>query len=172
MKKSVGLLAALALCVTVGGVYATWNYQENTYKVKANPQTVGLTDVGTLTEEKLEVTKNNLSFRIDDTDNDHIGDKVVSEGEITVTYTPGAYNQETIKITCTITIDGNHYAVTDTTLTYANYALNGRVIIWTISASEFNIDVGSEKVNLPTKADYDAFVMSDTITLTFESAIV
>jgi len=26
MKKKLGLLATLAMCVTVGGVYAAWNY--------------------------------------------------------------------------------------------------------------------------------------------------
>ena len=47
--KKVGLLIGMALCVTVGGVYATWTYTQNTDVADETVNmTMNLTDVAHL----------------------------------------------------------------------------------------------------------------------------
>ena len=107
--KGMGLLAALAVCVTVGGVYATWNYADTTSFTDRETISIGLTPSGSVTGESLEITGNTLSFLIDDTDGDKKGDTVVASGEITATYHALPQNFETVTIYCNIEIDGNHF---------------------------------------------------------------
>ena len=44
--KKIGLLIALALCVTIGGVYATWIYTSNNAQTMSNTITVSMGDLG------------------------------------------------------------------------------------------------------------------------------
>ena len=163
MKKRVGLLAALAMCITVGGVYATWNYADTTGFVDRETVSIGLTPVGSVTGESLEITNNSLNFLIDDTDGDHKGDEIVATGSITVTYHAIANNFEDVDVYCNIEIDGNLFA---TTLTLNE--LTKEIVLdgtakdhtWTLNAADLEIVLGSEIVNLPTKADYDSFTIA------------
>ena len=163
MKKRVGLLATLALCVTVGGVYATWNYADTTGYVDRETVSIGLTPVGSVTGESLEITNNSLSYLIDDEDGNHVGDKVVASGEITVTYHAAANNYENVEIYCNVEVDGAYFA---TTLTLneltKSVTLDGTAKdhTWTLSAADLEITLGSTMVSLPTKAEYDAFTIA------------
>ena len=160
MKKRVGLLAALALCITVGGVYATWNYADTTGYVDRETVSIGLTPIGSVTGESLEITSNTLSFLIDDTDGNHKGDTVVATGSLTVTYHAVANNFETVNIYCNVEIDGQYF-----TTTLATNELTETITLdgtqkdhtWTISAADLEITLGNTIVDLPTKADYDSF---------------
>ena len=176
--KKLGLLATLAMCVTVGGVYAAWNYADTTTFVDRETVSIGLTAAGSVTGESLEITQNSLKFLIDDTNGDKKGDVVVAEGSITVTYTAVANNFETVNIYCNVEIDGTYFTTTLTTneLTTAfdlqqdyneedepsNYtAGQGGTLVWTIPASAFKITTNPESiVSLPTKQDYDNFSIS------------
>ena len=163
MKKSVGLLAALALCVTVGGVYATWNYADTTGFSDRETISIGLTPIGSVTGESLEITANSLNFLIDDADGNHKGDAVVATGEIVVTYHAVANNHETVNIYCNIEIDGTLFSTTLTKneLT-TSITLDGTAKdhTWTLTAADFEVALGSTIVDLPTKADYDSFTLS------------
>jgi len=163
MKKSVGLLAALALCVTVGGVYATWNYADTTGFSDRETISIGLTPIGSVTGESLEITANSLNFLIDDTDGNHKGDAIVATGEIVVTYHAVANNNETVNIYCNIEIDGTLFstALTKNELN-KSITLDGTAKdhTWTLTAADFEVALGSTIVDLPTKADYDSFTLS------------
>lgn len=170
--KKLGLLATLAMCVTIGGVYATWNYADTTTFVDRETVSIGLTAAGSVTGESLEITKNTLKFLIDDTNGDKYGDAVSAEGEITVTYTAVANNYETINIYCNIEIDGTLYVTTlstnelhtafDLKQAHDGYVVGqGGTLTWTLTAADFKVDVNeNDKVYLPTKADYDNFTIS------------
>lgn len=173
--KKLGLLATLAMCVTIGGVYAAWNYADTTTFVDRETVSIGLTAAGSVTGESLEITQNSLKFLIDDTNGDKKGDTVVAEGEITVTYTAVANNFETVNIYCNVEIDGTYYKTTlsanELTQTFdlkqnydapSNYTKGqGGTLVWTIPASAFEITTNPENiVNLPTKEDYDNFSIS------------
>lgn len=163
MKKSVGLLATLAMCVTIGGVYATWNYADTTGFVDRETISIGLTPIGSVTGESLEITNNSLSFLIDDEDGNHEGDTVVGSGAITVTYHALANNYETVNIYCNIEIDGSYFATTlglnelSETIT-----LDGQMKdhTWTLTYEKLEIILGETIVKLPTKADYDSFTIA------------
>ena len=163
MKKRVGLLAALALCVTIGGVYATWNYADTTGYVDRETVTIGLTPIGSVSNESLEITENSLKFLIDDTDGDHIGDAVVASGAITVTYHAADNNYEDVNVYCNVEVDGQYFKTTlQLNELTKDFALTGQAAnhTWTLQASDLEIDLGASEVNLPTKADYDAFTIS------------
>ncbi len=89
--KKLGLLAAMAMVVTVGGVYATWNYAQtgNVAEVGTMATVVVPEAVVSTVKGSLEVSHNTLSIRIDDlgNDNDHVAE-LVFEGSLTVTFTP------------------------------------------------------------------------------------
>lgn len=163
MKKRVGLLAALAMCITVGGVYATWNYADTTGFVDRETISIGLTPIGSVTGESLEITANTLNFLIDDTDGNHKGDAIVATGSITVEYHAIANNYEDVDIYCNIEIDGTLFAttLTDNELT-KEIVLDGTAKnhAWTLEASQLEIILGSTVVDLPTKADYDSFTIA------------
>ena len=96
--KKLGLLAGLALCVTVGGVYATWNYADTSANLSVDQQAVaGLTGMGTTEGEALKIKdgSNSLAFKIDDANGDHVADNIVTSGSITVIYDVADTNNET-----------------------------------------------------------------------------
>ena len=161
--KKLGLLATLAMCVTIGGVYAAWTYNDTTSFSDRETISIGLTPAGNVTGESLEITENTLKFLIDDTDNDKIGNAIDASGSITVTYNALENNFETVNIYCNIEIDGTLFAtdLTDNELV-KTVELDGKGtdIVWEIPASAFKIKLGTTQVKLPTKADYDAFTIA------------
>ena len=72
MKKLTALVA-LILCVTIGGVYATWFYAETTMdKVEHNFKYLGITDMDTSAKTgKISIT-DTMTLKIDDNDGSHI----------------------------------------------------------------------------------------------------
>lgn len=158
--KKLGLLAALATCVTIGGVYAAWTYADTTNFVDRETVTIGLTAATNTTGESLEITENTLKFLLDDSNGNKRGDVVASEGSITVVYNALENNFETVTIYCNVEIDGNIFAteLTNNELTHTHtFDGSGEDCPWTINAADLKIIPGTEEVYLPTKADYDAF---------------
>ena len=169
MKKRVGLLAALAMCITVGGVYATWNYGESTAALSVQQTAaVGLTGTATASSSlKIKDGSNSLAFKVDDTTNDHIADALVSNGSITVVYEATAPASYDVTIYCNVTVtaaDGKDYLVT----TLEKNALNTTITLnnqtsaeWTVTAEQLKIALGdyikSEACHLPTIEDYTTF---------------
>ena len=103
--KKFSLLVAIALLITVGGVYAQWTYAQGNIQAAsvANlaPKLSGYastTEKGTIKVDTTGITK----LMVDDLPpyggdkQDHIADFVV-EGKVVVTFTPSAGADETVK---------------------------------------------------------------------------
>ena len=155
MKKRLGLFATLAMCATIGSVYATWSFAEGEI-ADTQPQAteLAMVEAEIITKGELSVTVNEaLKFVIDDTNNDHIGELVTS-GSITVTYTPNDETHcnlyETVTMTCAISVLGEVFTVDSATIT------NEGVAEWTIEADDLGVAL-KNTVELHTKDAYDEF---------------
>lgn len=90
MKKKLGIIAALAMCVTVGGVYAQWSYAQTPAEGMHGTKAVEIAGVSTSTKTGIiTVDTTGFSIEIDDTNKDYYGELVVT-GTIKVTFTPSA----------------------------------------------------------------------------------
>lgn len=91
MKKKLGLLATLAMCVTVGGVYATWIYAEG--PVDASHPEVGITLAGYENETDkgtLYIDKSNWKLLIDDLGNKDFKAELNETGTIKIKFRANA----------------------------------------------------------------------------------
>ena len=93
MKKGFTALASLAMVVTVGGVYATWNYTQNNaadfasaeQSVKLASEVITNQRIGTIT------VKGNGGIKIDDPNGDHAAEITLEESTyFTIVVTPKA----------------------------------------------------------------------------------
>lgn len=101
-KKKVSILAALALCVTIGGVYATWTYTSDSATIDSQHKHVaqdiaGSTSTGAAGTLKVETA--GLKFVIDQADSNHHAKLVWSNTveSIPVTFMPSANASADIK---------------------------------------------------------------------------
>jgi len=96
--KKISLLIALALCITIGGVYAAWSYSSTSNIVDVNQtkalQMTGAVDGGAA--GAFNVDTSGLSLVIDDANGDH-RPELVATGSVVVTFTPGAFANADIK---------------------------------------------------------------------------
>ena len=100
--KKLSLLVALVLLVTVGGVYATWNYA--TLQMTAAEHTfknLGITDVNTNTQSGKVAVTDTLILKIDDNDATHTPawDADVSgvgAGKLQIVFTPNSGANDTV----------------------------------------------------------------------------
>lgn len=101
MKKKLSMLAAMALCVTVGGVYATWIYA--TQAVPTAYATMSITLTGTSTGGQagtLTIAGTNVGLKIDDPADGGIHQAALqydATGKFTITFTPNANAESDIK---------------------------------------------------------------------------
>ena len=100
MKGKLAVLAFLCAAVTVGGVYATWTFAENTTPEANTTVKVGMTGVtGATVKGTLSVTvmhSGGYTLSIDDPNNDHLP-QIKEEGTVIVTFTPSAVAPEDVK---------------------------------------------------------------------------
>ena len=100
MKGKIALAAALATVVTVGGVYATWSFAENTANSASTTVNVAMTGITAATEKGtlsvMVMGANGFVLAVDDVDNNHKPD-IKKEGVVTVTFTPAASASQDIK---------------------------------------------------------------------------
>lgn len=68
--KKLSALIALVLCVTIGGVYATWNYSRNVVDSKQASATVVVTGTQSSTKGTISITSAPKRVVIDDTNGD------------------------------------------------------------------------------------------------------
>ena len=68
--KKLSLLVALILCVTIGGVYATWNYSRYTVDSKQATATVVITGTQSSAKGIISIVSAPKRLIIDDTNND------------------------------------------------------------------------------------------------------
>ena len=186
--RKLSLLVAIILCVTVGGVYATWNYAENaaTSQTKYFDASTVITDkVESLSKGTIKVDTSNLKITIDDTNDDFYAELKI-EGSVSVQFTPSAgasYDvanngikmQYVLGTTDNYKYLNNDIFVVDSTPQKKTTATKS----FTIEASELlNLislyeDGDGNTVKLPTAADYTAFkaaLHSGSISITVSEA--
>ena len=169
--KRISVLIVLALIVTIGGVYATWNYAQGDTASTFE----GLDSVTVITDKVVDaaagsiaIDVSNLLIKIDDANNDHIAE-LYKEGYIEITFTPNNGADASVvangiplqyQISCTGTdfvYNGEHIF----TYTSDPVVINDgeAVLSIQIPASELDINLNGE-IKLPTAADYDAFKLA------------
>lgn len=184
-KKKVGILATLALCVTVGGVYATWNYTQGTaVETHATITTkLAAAEISTEAIGSLKVTAVG-GIKIDDANNDYIAD-VTFDGAtyfiVNLENPADGVDLNRVRLQYTITLEGvpNEDGSNSSILTYNMGAMDryydpetGTIVEESLPAvnniitqaefgTQIELDlrrfVWSEDLKLETKADYDAY---------------
>ena len=99
--KKLSVLIAMILCVTIGGVYATWYYSgADNVADTSEPVTINLEDsqtVGSHGSYTLHKTLNGETFfRIDQADENHTA-KLVCKGELVLGFKPAEHASAAIK---------------------------------------------------------------------------
>ena len=172
--KKFSLLILLVLCVTIGGVYATWTYTENTDVADEQiHMQMNLTDVayaGSYGQYKVDTT--GLFMTIDPKAGTTHDTALYITGKIVITFTPNSVAPEDVK----------EKAVPSTfqlTLSNPNWTYEGEVIVslahdeaeeikwgqpdengvfyFEISADELSEHITLTEFTLDTKAKYDAY---------------
>lgn len=177
--KRLGLIIAMALVLTVGGVYATFNYaQDNVDPVNA---TLTKAIAGTNTETAkgtIAIDASGFTIRVDDKG-------VLENGEGNGTLVTGYRNQGTVKVTFT-PAKGADETVTNEgvtlklTISFSNNRYNGKDIFQTTGeypatgvplgkgtkndvtgVFEYDVELGKylavNEISLPTMSDYESF---------------
>ena len=179
MKKFTALML-VAICLVIGGVYASWTYatgnMEDTVAKTVNPTidaVTGDTPVG-----KLTVVTQDLAINITDnydgenpvannTPGDYIAE-VNYTGSLVVKFVASANASEQIqanglKLQVTFTFEGDVFSANTVTLTsaeYGTYAGADGTFTWTISAEDLGDALtfnGGQPLKLATLAEYNAF---------------
>lgn len=99
--KKLSVLIALALCLTIGGVYAAWNYSQGNVQTAFGNIAVGQNHQISITEAitdnskgTISVDATNLKFVIDDTGS-HVAGLTIT-GSVKVSFTPNAGADEEV----------------------------------------------------------------------------
>jgi hypothetical protein len=97
--KKLGLLMAMALTVTVGGVYATWTYAKDTDVADETVNmTMNLTDVAFIgSNGTYKVDTSGITLKIDPKSGTAHTTALYVEGEIVITFTPNMHAPEDVK---------------------------------------------------------------------------
>lgn len=93
--KKMSILASLALCVTIGGVYAAWNYADKNVSTTYAAMGVSVTGVTSQSEKGvLQAVGTNVALQIDDVAEDNVQHQTAfvydANGYFTVTFTANA----------------------------------------------------------------------------------
>lgn len=168
MVKKISMLIVLAMIVTIGGVYATWNYaQDGVAGVDVVP-TVALTEkVVSTSQGTIEVDMSDLTISIDDANNDYEAELVI-DGQIDIEFTPDTYADADIKANglpmqyeLTVTTPWEYEGTQIFTVSADPVLLNGGngTFNATITAAELMNAISLADISLPTVDDYDAFAL-------------
>lgn len=172
--KRLSVLIAMILCVTIGGVYATWTYTQNTDIADEQiHMTMNLTDVaysGSYGTYKIDTSA--LKMNIDPKAGTTHDTALYITGQIVITFTPNSVAPETVK-------ENGVASTFQLTLTNNNWLYEGQPIVtlahneaeeitwgqpdaqgvftFVISAEELAQHISLTEFTLDTKAKYDAF---------------
>lgn len=172
--KRLSVLIAMILCVTIGGVYATWTYTQNTDVADEQiHMTMNLTDVaysGSYGTYKIDTSA--LKMNIDPKAGTTHDTALYITGQIVITFTPNSVAPETVK-------ENGVASTFQLTLTNNNWLYEGQPIVtlahneaeeitwgqpdeqgvftFVISAEELAQHISLTEFTLDTKAKYDAF---------------
>ena len=100
MKGKLTFVALLSTIVTVGGVYATWTFAENSSTSASTTVNVAMTGVSSETEKGtlnvMVMGENGFTLAVDDANNDHYAE-IKKTGNVTVTFKPSASASADVK---------------------------------------------------------------------------
>ena len=180
--KKLSLLIALILCVTIGGVYATWSYATTTSAGLEFTEYASITAVANNTKKGSMTLTTEPMYIIDDTNADWVAEPTITNPVIR--FDPAQSSEVTaIKMKCVITITPGSYNDNDgdtdnvdrailsaianpvdvdgvTAVVYGNVitlTTNTAVDTWTIDLSKYiQLNEGQELL-LPYLTDYERF---------------
>ena len=187
--KKLSLLIAMILCVTIGGVYATWSYSQGTSATRD----AYLDDVTKITDKTvlnakgvISVDKTGLTITIDDSNDDFVaectiaGDLVIKfkpnsgadpdvfENGVTLQYKLSVENTWKYNDVLIFSVDTN--AVTLGTPTKTGSGQNVE-FTWTISAADLDSRIAFYTNNAGTGADGTLSLTSVTAYEAFKKAL-
>lgn len=172
--KKLGLLIGLAICVTVGGVYATWTYTQNTDVADETVNmTMNLTDVAySGSYGTYLVNTDGLKLKIDPKPGTTHTTSLLVEGDIVITFTPNSVAPAEIKangVESTFQFglsnpswqyDGKDIVTLEhdeaEAITWSGPSSTG-VFSYTITAANIYTHITLTEFVLDTKAKYDAY---------------
>ena len=177
--KKLGLLIAMILCVTIGGVYATWTYTQSTDVAdEAVNMAMNLTKVEYVgSYGTYEVDTTGVSMAIDPKPGTTHTTSLIITGDIVITFTPNSVAPKEVKdagveSTFTLTLSNDNWVYDDGSgekvLVVLEHADEGaHDITWSkqadgtftyvISADTLAQHIKLNEFVLDTKAEYDAF---------------
>lgn len=170
--KKLSVLIALILCVTIGGVYATWVYsQSDDVADITGAKAITMTEATfTGTYGTYHVDTSNLTMVVDPKEGTTHTTDLKIEGNLVISFTPNTYAPEEIK-------NGGVPSTFAFSLSNADWKYNGENILtvdtnkhnitwvpdgdgaftFTISAAELDNYITLTEFTLDTKAEYDAY---------------
>ena len=175
--KKIRVLIALAMMVTIGGVYATWNYAEKQAMSVQSATGVTLTEKVADSEKGVISFNNTLGLVIDDTNADYVAE-LSATGSATVTFEPSEFapldvRNNGIKMKCEVSVtepwtyEGDQiFTVVSPSIILNNGEPTREV---TITADELMNALTLGPISLDTEEKYDLFaeaLKSGEITLT------
>ena len=171
--KKLGLLIAMIICITIGGVYATWTYTQNTDVAdEAVNMNMNLTDVaysGSYGTYKVDTT--NFSLSIDPKAGTTHTTALYVTGNVIITFTPNSVapadvKENAVPTTYTFSLANPSWKYEGEDVITINHA-EKHDVTWTdngdgtfsfiITADEFAGHVTLTEFELDTKLKYDAY---------------
>ena len=163
--KKLTVIIALMLVVTIGGVYATWDYAQGAVanaEKALDGQTTITAKVITTSKGTITIDPSNLSIVIDDANHDHIGELTTS-GSILVTFTPNtladpAVRNQGIKMQFKVAVNNLTYNGTPVfTVVTDPVPINGGVSTMSATIPVEDLGIQLSHLELHTPEEYDDF---------------
>ena len=171
--KKLSLLIAMILCVTIGGVYATWTYTQNTDVAdEAVNMNMNLTDVaysGSYGTYKVDTT--GLSLTIDPKANTTHTTALYATGSILITFTPNSVAPAEVKengvsTTYAFSLANPNWKYEGQDIVTLNHNEKHNIVwednddgtfTYTLTAASFLEHVSLTEFELDTKVKYDSY---------------
>ena len=171
MKKRISILTTAALCVTIGSVYATWTYAQNTANSLEDVQiSKTLETAETIAKGDIVLEKNTLELIVDKAADSYKAVLTIN-GELVVKYVPDELaTEDKIELQFEITGTGLEYN-TKAIFVLPDVQELAENNTWTIDSSNLGIEMGD--ITLNTYAEYEAFKTAfdaASLTITFSEA--
>ena len=171
--KKLSLIVAMAVVLTIGGVFATWNYVDTTAYTATEGVTIGIAGTGTLGDSgSLQAAVSGFQI-IPTAENGSNYTAILSaDSKVTLTFTPSLgskYNDGTpLKIKYTVTVDDNPtvdigggskdiFVVTTKTDVETTFAATTGQSPVTIELSASDLGIALNTFVLDTSAKYTTF---------------
>ncbi|MBQ7330293.1 MAG: hypothetical protein IJW94_00640 [Oscillospiraceae bacterium] len=170
--KRLSILIALVLCITIGGVYATWVYsQSDDVADITGAKAISMTEATfTGTYGTYHVDTSGLSLTVDPKEGTTHTTALKISGNLVVTFTPNTYAPVEVKengVPSTFAFslsnadwkyDGTNLITVDTALHNITWTPDGNgAFTYTISAAQLANYITLTEYTLDTKVDYDAY---------------